>query len=80
MIDPTLETLIPMQQAPRHIPGRPHISTLWRWTLRRHAPLAVIRVGGRAFASVEAIERFIRACNADNTVPMGPAMATGGPA
>ena len=68
-IDPASETLIPLRSAPKHVPGRPHISTLWRWTRREPNPLAVVRVGGRVFTSIEAISRFISEGNPGNPSP-----------
>ena len=56
------ETLIRISEAPKHIPGRPHISTVWRWVLNgvRGRKLETITAGGRRFTSLEAIDRFIQ--------------------
>ena len=55
------ETAIAISDAPRHIAGRPHIATVWRW--RTHGiggtRLESFTVGGRVFTSKEAITRFI---------------------
>jgi hypothetical protein len=60
-IDPARETPIPFQQAPEHIPGRPHISTLHRWRLNgaRNRKLETFLRGGRRFTTLEAIQRFL---------------------
>ena len=61
MIDPARETPIPFPEAPKHIPGRPHISTLHRWRLRgvRGRRLETFLTGGRRFTTIEAIARFL---------------------
>jgi hypothetical protein len=55
------ESLIPVSDAPKHVPGRPHIATIWRWIQRgcRGVRLETWLVGGRRFTSLEAIDRFI---------------------
>ena len=60
------ESLVPPAVAPRHIPGRPHISTVWRWMTRgcRGITLESIVCAGRRFTSLEAIERFVAATTA----------------
>jgi hypothetical protein len=65
MIDADNENLIPLFKSPRHIPGRPHISTVYRWADRPVNPLETIRVGGRRFTSREAISRFIAYCSGE---------------
>jgi hypothetical protein len=54
------ETLVTLAQAARMLPGRPHISTLWRWYRRGVGgiKLETILVGGRRFTSAEALSRF----------------------
>ena len=61
MIDPACETPVPFHEAPQHIPGRPHISTLHRWRLNgvRGRRLETFLSGGRRFTSLEAIQRFL---------------------
>ena len=61
MIDIASETLLTIREAPASIPGRPHISTAWRWILRGVGgrKLETVLVGGRRYTSKEAIERFI---------------------
>ena len=60
-IDIRDETLIPFQEAPRHIPGKPHLSTIHRWRLtgvRGGIKLETCLVGGRRYTSLEALQRF----------------------
>lgn len=66
-IDFQSETLVPVKQSPRDIPGRPHISTVYRWVLR--GDLETIKVGGRLFTSKEAIRRFINRCSNPGSAP-----------
>lgn len=63
MIDHETEQLIAIKDAPRVIPGRPHLSTVYRWTMRSRHPLEVLKVGGKTMTSIEAISRFIGWCN-----------------
>ena len=67
-IDTRSETVIPISQAPRHFPGRPNISSIYRWFGRgsRGARLETVVVGGRRYTSIEAIERFIAATTANS--------------
>ena len=71
MIDLSTETLVPWQQAAKHVPGQPHISTLHRWRLKgvKGHRLETLSVGGRRFTSQQAIARFIDACNAPADAP-----------
>ncbi len=62
MIDIQTERLVTLAEATRILPGRPSISTLWRW---RHKGvggrrLETVRIGGKRFTSREAIARFAR--------------------
>jgi len=68
MIDPATETLIPWQQVAKHVPGQPHLSTLWRWRLKgiKGNRLETLSIGGKRFSSLQAVVRFIDACNADD--------------
>ncbi len=66
MIDLQSERLIAIKEIPRHVPGRPHIATCYRWIQHRLNPLETVRVGGRRFTSVEAISRFIQRCTDPN--------------
>ena len=60
------ETLVSPTKATHHMPGRPHVSTVWRYMARgcRGVRLESIVCGGRRFTSVEAIERFVTATTA----------------
>lgn len=62
-IDIRNETVIPIGQAPKHFPGRPNVSSIYRWFGKgsRGAKLETIVVGAKRFTSIEAIERFIEA-------------------
>ena len=64
-IDIQREELIRLGDAPKHVPGRPHISTLYRWMERgvKGVKLECVAVGGRTFVSKEGIARFITACS-----------------
>ena len=55
MIDLKAEQVIPLGQVPRHLPNRPHVSTIYRWTT---AGLETVKIGGRVFTSLEALDRF----------------------
>lgn len=68
MIDFTVEEPIPITSAPSHIPGRPALSTTWRWILVgiRGRILDSGMIGGRRYTSREAIRRFLAA---DDTEP-----------
>lgn len=70
MIDLSNEQLIPIREAPRHTPGRPHLSCFYRWMKRERCPLETVVVGGRRYTSVEAIHRFIERCSdTERTTP-----------
>lgn len=60
------ETAIAVNKAAAHIPGRPHVSTVWRWVLNgvRGIKLETFVVGCQRFTTKEAIERFITATTA----------------
>lgn len=64
MIDISNEQLIPLRDVPRHLPLRPrgplHVSAVYRWILRgiRGVRLESIRIGGTAYTSLEALQRF----------------------
>jgi hypothetical protein len=69
MIDVASEQLRLLNEAPPIVPGRPHLSTLIRWSKRgvRGVRLETLVVGGRRFTSVEAIARFLARLNADHS-------------
>ena len=65
MIDIGEETLIPLREAPKHLPPRPngkriHISACYRWIGRgvRGVRLESIKIGGTTYTSKEALQRF----------------------
>ena len=66
MIDFESETLIPINEAPKFIPGRPHVATVIRWFGRgvRGVKLETALCGGRRVTSREAINRFFAATTA----------------
>lgn len=68
-IDLESERIIPLRDGPKYTPGRPHLSAFYRWMQRPENPLETVLVGGRRFTSVEAIARFIRACNPSGATP-----------
>ena len=69
------ESLLSPTQARNHVPGRPHVATIWRWMTKgsRGVRLESIVCGGRRFTSVEAIQRFVArttaAAGGSNSVP-----------
>ena len=76
MIDISTEDVIPLKEAARITPGRPHVATLFRWASRGVGgfQLEVVRVGGRTCTSREAIQRF---CDRLTTGgPTAPAIRT----
>lgn len=58
---------IPLTKAPDFIPGRPNISTCWRWATHgvRGVKLATVIIGGRRFVTMAALEEFLSRLNAD---------------
>jgi hypothetical protein len=66
MLDLSSETAIAVNKSPAHIPGRPHVSTVWRWVLVgvRGIKLETFVVGCQRFTTKQAIERFIAATTA----------------
>ena len=71
MCDILSETAIPIAEAPKHTPGRPHSATIWRWWQKgiKGIKLETYLCGGRRFTSKEAIERFIRGTTAARNGP-----------
>ena len=51
------ETLIRIAEVPKHLPGRPDVSTVYRWLNKRK--LESLMIGGRRWTSMEAIQRFV---------------------
>ncbi len=60
MIKLSTETVFPVTDAPKHIPGRPSQASVWRWVLQGVGGIKLesILVGGKRFTSAEAIQRF----------------------
>ena len=65
-IDLSSEHLITLAEAVKVLPGRPHISTIWRWWARgvRGIRLETAVIGGRRFTSTQALQRFAEASTA----------------
>jgi len=63
MSDILSERVIPISEAPQHVPGRPHTATIWRWYQRgiSGVKLETFLAGGKRFTTIEAIQRFILA-------------------
>lgn len=74
MIDIQDESLIPLSEAPQYIPGRPNISTLYRWFQRgaRGTRLETVVVGNKRFTSHEAIQRFVERTTANSPGAVAP--------
>jgi hypothetical protein len=56
---------IPLKEAAKHFPGRPHLSTIIRWSDAgvHGVILKSIRVGRRIFTTKEAIDEFLAELN-----------------
>ncbi len=67
-IDIRSETVIPIGQAPKHFPGRPNVSSVYRWFTKgsRGAKLETLVCGAKRYTSLQAIERFIEATTANS--------------
>jgi hypothetical protein len=63
MIDWQAEDLMTMTQASKEIPGRPALSTLWRWANKgcRGIKLDTLMVGGTRYTSTRAVQQFFEA-------------------
>lgn len=75
MIQIRQETLIPLREAPRHLPCRPsgkrvHISACYRWvsTGVRGVRLDSLKLGGTTYTSLEALQRFANALTGQSRV------------
>jgi hypothetical protein len=78
VLDISREQIITLAEASHRLPGRPDISTLWRWRSRgvRGVTLDSVVIGGRRYTSVEALERFAQALTAAPRPPSpGPSAA-----
>lgn len=73
---------IPVDNAHRYIPGRPHRSTVWRWASRgiqRDGERIVLKTalsGCRRFTRRDWIEEFLAACNGEPSPVASKANAT----
>lgn len=79
-IDVFRDKLLTLREAAEHLPGRPHVSTVWRWVLRgvRGTKLTTVVRGGRRFTSQEALVQFIAHTTAAAGGEPGVAGATKG--
>ena len=61
MSDILSETAIPIADAPKYTPGRPHNATFWRWYTKGcwGVKLETYLCGGKRYTSKEALRRFI---------------------
>ncbi len=62
MIDIQSEVLVRVHtDASKIFPGRPNVSTIWRWFRRgvKRVRLETVVIGGRRYTSREAIQRFV---------------------
>ena len=57
---PFIETKVTLTQAARLVPGRPNVSTLWRWCRRglNGIRLEYVRFGRKIYTTSEALDRF----------------------
>ena len=65
-IDISSERLLSLTEAAKSLPGRPHLSSIFRWLTRgvRGVRLESTLVGGRRYTSQEALARFCAAITA----------------
>ncbi len=64
---------IPLTHAPDYIPGRPTISTCWRWATHgvRGVKLSTVIIGGRRYVTLAALEDFLAALNSGEAAKGG---------
>jgi hypothetical protein len=73
MADFFREELLSLAEASRVLPNRPHVSTLWRWSLRgiKGVRLKTLIVGGRRYTTAAFLIEFTTRLSADReTVPV----------
>ena len=60
------EPLLTLTQAANSLPGKPHVSSLWRWCKRgvRGVRLETLVLAGRRYTSPRALEEFASATTA----------------
>lgn len=70
------DRLIPLAEAAKRLPGRPHVSTLHRWRTRgvRGIRLRTMKIGGRRVVALSDLEDFVAAVTAasDGERPAAP--------
>jgi hypothetical protein len=61
MIDLETADLITLRDAAKLVPGRPHVSTLVRWSrgLKCGRRLVLVKIGGRLFTSRKLLREFL---------------------
>jgi hypothetical protein len=61
MIDIHVEHMLTISAAARELPGRPHVSTVWRWINHgvRGIRLQTVLVGGKRYTSRESLQAFV---------------------
>lgn len=66
MVDTQTETVITFTDAAHVIPGRPHVSQVYRWAQRglQGVKLEWIQIGGTRCTSLQALQRFFVALTA----------------
>lgn len=75
-IDINREQLLSLADAAKRLPGRPDVSSLWRWRkrgARGGVKLETIACGERVYTSVEALQRFVAACTTSASSGTTPA-------
>ena len=60
-IDIQTDTLLQISDVSKHLPGKIHVASIWRWVNRgvRGVKLETVLIGGRRYTSAEALQRFI---------------------
>ncbi len=61
------ENLIRIAEVPKHLPGRPDVSTVYRWL--NSGKLESVMIGGRRWTSTEAIARFVNRSTSGAATP-----------
>ena len=79
MIEIESETLVPLREVSKLLPPRPngkhvHISAIYRWVQRgiKGVRLEAIRIGGTAYTSREALQRFALPAGAPHVESANP--------
>lgn len=75
MVDFDTDNAIPIVIVCKIVPGRPNLSTVYRWMNRGvgGVRLETFRAGGKRFTDRAAIERFIAACSGEEPAARTPA-------